>query len=86
MLKIRRTTDPVVVFTLSGRLKAENMCELSGVITAEPEGQPLVLDLADLVLVDRAAIRFLRDCEASRHIALRNCPPYIRAWMAREAR
>jgi anti-anti-sigma regulatory factor len=85
MLKIRRTTDHVVVFTLSGRLKAENMGELSAVIAAEPEGQPLTLDLADLTLVDRDAIRFLRDCEACQHIALRNCPPYIRVWMARDA-
>jgi anti-anti-sigma regulatory factor len=85
MLKIQRTTDQVVVFILSGRLKAENMGELSAVIGAEPEGQPLVLDLTDLTLVDRDAVRFLRDCEACEHIVLRNCPPYIRAWMAHEA-
>jgi hypothetical protein len=42
-----------------------------------------VLDLKDLILVDRDAVHFLRASEV-RGILLRNCPPYIRAWMARE--
>jgi hypothetical protein len=42
-----------------------------------------VLDLRDVVLVDRDVVRFLRACEVG-GIALRNCPPYIRDWIARE--
>jgi hypothetical protein len=57
--------------------------ELSALIAAEPAGRPLMPDLKDLVLVDRDAVRFLRVCEGN-GIVLRNCPPYIRAWMARE--
>ena len=83
MLKIQRTANGDVVFTVSGRLDADSMGELSALVDAEPAGRPLILDLKDLVLVDRDALRFLRLCEGN-GIVLRNCPPYIRAWMARE--
>ena len=83
MLKIQRTADGDIVFTVSGRLEAHNIGVLSALIAAEPAGRALVLNLKDLVLVDRDAVRFLRVCEGN-GIVLRNCPPYIRAWMARE--
>jgi anti-anti-sigma regulatory factor len=83
MLKVQRRANGDVVFTVSGRLDADNVGELSALVAAEPAGRPLVLDLKDLVLVDRDALRFLRVCEGN-GIVLRNCPPYIRAWMARE--
>jgi anti-anti-sigma regulatory factor len=83
MLKVQRKANGDVVFTVSGRLDADNVGELSTLVAAEPAGRPLVLDLKDLVLVDRDALRFLRVCEGN-GIVLRNCPPYIRAWMARE--
>ena len=84
MLKIQRTANGDVMFTVSGRLDADNVCQLSALIVADPAGRALVLDLKDLVLVDRDAVRFLRTSERN-GIVLRNCPPYIRAWMAREA-
>ena len=83
MLKIQRTANGDVVFTVSGRLQADNVSQLSALLAAEPGGRPRVLDLKDLVLVDSDAVRFLRTCDAE-SIVLRNCPPYIRAWMARE--
>jgi anti-anti-sigma regulatory factor len=83
MLKIKREANGDVVLTLSGRLGADNVSELSTLLAAEPAGRALVLDLQDLVLVDRDIVRFLRDCESD-GIALRNCPPYIRAWIARQ--
>jgi hypothetical protein len=83
MLKIQRTAIGDVVFTVSGRLEAHNISELSTLLAAEQGGLTRVLDLKDLVLVDGDAVRFLRTCEAD-SIVVRNCPPYIRAWMARE--
>ena len=83
MLKIQRTANGDIVFTVSGRLGADNAIELSAVLAAESTGGALVLDLKDLVLVDRDTVRFLRACEGN-GITLRNCPPYIRAWIARE--
>ena len=83
MLKIQRAANDDVVFTVSGRLEADNVSELSALLAAEPGGRTRVLNLKDLVLVDSDAVRFLRTCEADR-IVLRNCPSYIRAWMARD--
>ena len=82
MLKIRRTTDgTITVLTISGRLDAENISELRESLDAVPDGDLVALDLADLVLADREAIRFLGDREASGQIALRHCPAYIRTWL-----
>ena len=83
MLKIQRKTNGDVVFTLSGRLEADNVSELSALLASERSGRAPVLDLKDVVLVDRDVVRFLRVCEGN-GITLRNCPPYIRAWVARE--
>jgi hypothetical protein len=44
----------------------------------------VVVDLTDLVLAARDAVRLLRDCETGERIVLRNCPEYIRVWMAAE--
>ena len=84
MLKIQRKANGKVVLTLSGDLEAETLSELSALLAAEPTGRMMVLDLKDLVLVDRDTVRFLRDRERD-GIALRNCPPYIREWITREA-
>ena len=86
LLKIQRTMDRTVVFTVIGRLDAENVGELCRLIDAEPAGAVVVLDLTDLVLADRDAVRVLRDCETGERIVLRNCPAYIRVWMAAEER
>ena len=83
MLKIQRAANGDVVLTLSGQLQADNLSELSAVLAAEPPGRAVVLDLEDVVLVDREVIQFLRACEAD-GIALRNCSLYIRAWIARD--
>jgi hypothetical protein len=84
LLKIVRTTDRTIVFTVSGRLDAENVGELCQLIDAEPAGAMVVLDLTDLILANRDAVRLLRDCETGERTVLRNCPAYIRVWMAAE--
>ena len=83
MLKIKRSVNGDVVFTVSGRLDVDHLAELSTLLAQESTGQAVVLDLGDVVLVDRDAVRFLRARE-SNGITLRNCPPYIREWIARE--
>jgi anti-anti-sigma regulatory factor len=85
MLKITRTANGDVVFTLSGRMDAENLAELETLMTSEAEGRRIILDLRDLILVDQEAVRFLKRCEAD-GIQLRNCPAYIREWITREGR
>jgi hypothetical protein len=81
MLKIQRTAGGDVVFSVSGRLEADNLRELSTLLELERSGCAITLELQDLVLVDVDAVGFLRACE-TKGIALRNCPPYIRVWMA----
>jgi len=82
MLRIHRTSDRTVVFTISGHLDADNVNELCQLVDAEPAGGVPVLDLTDLVLADRNAVRLLRQYEASGRVVLRNCPAYVRTWMA----
>ena len=84
MLKIHRTSGRNVVFTVSGQLDSGNVNELCQVVDAEPAGGVLVLDLTDLVLADRDAVRFLREYEARGRVVLRNCPAYVRTWMTGE--
>jgi predicted metal-binding protein len=43
----------------------------------------IILDLRDLRLADRDAVRFLRGCEAD-GMKLDNCPAYVREWIDRE--
>ena len=84
MLRIHRTPDPMVVFTVSGQLHADNVNELCHVVDAEPAGGVLVLDLTDLILADRDAVRLLRQYEDRGRVVLRNCPAFVRTWMAGE--
>jgi anti-anti-sigma regulatory factor len=83
MLKIQRTANGDVLLTLSGRLDIDSLSELSAALAAEAAGRTVVLDLKDVVLVDRDTVRFLRARERDGTV-LRNSPPYIRAWMERE--
>jgi anti-anti-sigma regulatory factor len=83
MLKITRAANGEVVFTVSGRMDAENLVELKTLLSAEGSGQRITLDLKELTLVDQDAVRFLERCEAD-NIQLKNCPAYIREWITRE--
>jgi len=84
MLRIHRTGGRTVVFTISGQLDANNVNELCQLVDVEPAGGVLVLDLTDLLLADRDAVRFLRQYEARGRVVLRNCPAYVRTWIACE--
>ena len=83
MLKIQRLANGEVVFTVSGRMDAEHTAVLESLFHEEAEGRQIVLDLKDLTLVDRDAVRFLKRCESD-SIKLRNSPAYIREWIERE--
>ena len=85
MLKIQRMADRgAVVLTVSGRLDAENVGQLCELLDAVPVDTTVALDLRDLLLADRAVVRLLRELEQRKRIVLRNCPSYIRIWMAAE--
>ena len=46
-------------------------------------GVTITLDLSDVTIVDRAAVRFLADAQAA-GIRIVNCPEYVRSWIAAE--
>jgi anti-anti-sigma regulatory factor len=81
--KIERILDgeDFVVLRVSGRIQGESVDTLREVIGQE-KGR-LALDLTEVMVVDREAVRLLAVSEAS-GIELRNCPAYIREWVAKE--
>ncbi len=85
MLRIQRSANGEVVFTLSGQMDEEPIVELETLINSEVNGRRIVLDLKDLTLVNENAITFLERCEAN-SITLKNCPAYIREWITRQRR
>jgi len=81
-LRIERSVrQGTVVFTLSGSMKAQEVAELKALF--DTDYRTIVLDLQDVRLADRDAVKFLRDCEAD-GMKLENCPAYVREWMDRE--
>ena len=85
MLKIRRSENAEVVFTLSGQMEEETMAGLETLITSEANGRRIAPDLKDLTLVNEDAVSFLERCE-SNGVSLEHCPPYIREWINRQRR
>ena len=83
MLRIHRKANGRVLFTLSGRIEAADVDELRRLLELEGAGSHIALDLKDVTLADRDAIKFLTDCEAN-SIKLENCPAYVREWIGRE--
>ena len=71
------------VFTLSGRIEKQAVAELNKLFDGQAQWQDVILDLKDVGMVDREAMRFFARCEAD-GIQLENCTPYIREWMERE--
>jgi hypothetical protein len=80
MLKIGRTANGEVVFTVSGRMESEGIAELETLFRSETNGRQIVLDLRDVTLANQDAINFLERCEAA-GIMLKNCPAYVREWI-----
>ena len=85
MLRIQRSANADVVFTLSGQMDEESIAELETLIKSEANGVRIVLDLKDLTLVNEDAITFLERCE-SNSITLKNCPAYVREWINAQRR
>lgn len=84
MLKIRRSVDgDLIVLALSGRIEDGGLAQLKTLIPAEQ--RRITLDLKEVTLVGREAVRFLAQCEEA-GAAIQNCPAYIREWISQERR
>lgn len=72
-----------VVLTLTGRIQAEQIAELQRQMERQVPDHKLVVDLREVNLVDRDAVRFLAEIE-KQGARLRNCSAFIREWISRE--
>jgi len=75
------TAENLVLLCISGRITGEHVDMLRGVLELESSG--FAIDLKNVLLVDREAVKLLALSEAY-GTQLRNCPPYIREWVTRE--
>ena len=76
------TQSGASVFVLSGVLDIEHSERLKELL-ATVSGNRIVLDLKDITLVDREAVRFLARAEMV-GTEIVNCPEYVRRWIAAE--
>jgi anti-anti-sigma regulatory factor len=83
--RIHRSMEPgAIVFVLSGVLDTEHAERLQELLATAADGR-IVLDLKDVTLVDRDAVRFLARVEMA-GTEIVNCPEYVRSWIAAEDR
>jgi hypothetical protein len=75
------SAESIAVLLVSGKITGLHVDTLRGVLEKEPGG--FILDLKNVVLVDREAVKLLARSEAN-GTKLRNCPPYVREWVTRE--
>jgi ABC-type transporter Mla MlaB component len=71
----------LVVLRISGRIARDDVDVLRSAL--DQERGAIAVDLAEVGLVDRSAVNLLILSE-TRGVELRNCPPYVREWIARE--
>ena len=78
----RSTVDDADVLVLSGDIAGDHTADLETLVDAGGNG-PIVLDLKDVSVVDRAGVLLLARSEAQ-GATLLNCPSYVREWIHRE--
>ena len=83
MLRIERSANGQVIFTLSGRMQTEDVEQFRQLLASEKPGRPLIFSLRYVTLVNQEAVTFLAHCEAN-GIQLEDCPLYIRNWIDQE--
>jgi anti-anti-sigma regulatory factor len=73
--------DGIVVLYISGRITGKDADTLRNVI--EAESSAVAIDLEQIDLIDREAVKFLAQRELNGTV-LRNCSAYIREWVTKE--
>jgi hypothetical protein len=76
----RLSTERGLLLCISGRLTAK---DLGVVRTSLHERRVVAIELAEVELVDRDAVKLLAQAEAE-GIELRSCPAYISEWITKE--
>jgi hypothetical protein len=73
--------EGLVSLRVSGRITGQDVNILRALL--EQETRELVVDLKDLLLVDREVVKFLARAE-SNGVELRYCSAYIREWITKQ--
>jgi hypothetical protein len=73
--------DSLIVLSISGRITGQDVDMLRNVL--QQEAGPLAIDLENVSLVDGEGVQLLALSEDN-GAELKNCPAYIREWVARE--
>jgi hypothetical protein len=68
------------VLRISGRITRDDLDVLHAALG---DGSVVAVDLSELELIDRDAVKLMAVYEAN-GIELRHCPAYIREWITRE--
>jgi len=71
-----------MTFLLSGEMDSDHVGELEALMAAD-SNRLVSLDLADVTLVNRDAMKFLARVEAAGAVLV-NCPEYVRSWIDAE--
>jgi len=77
----RVSAENLVVLFISGGITGEHVDMLRGVLEQELGG--FAIDLKNVLLVDREAVKLLALSEAN-GTELRNCPRYVREWVMKQ--
>jgi len=77
----REAEEGGVILSLSGRITRQGLDMLESMLGREKG--PVAIDLKGVLLLDGDAVQLLSVSEV-RGIELRNCPAYVREWIARE--
>jgi hypothetical protein len=86
MWKMTKVVDrDWVTLRMSGHLEAAHLVEIQNALADEGMDENVVLDLSEVTVIAREAVRFLAHFEVDR-IDLHKCPTYIRQWIAQERR
>jgi len=86
VLKITTNNEnpELITVNLCGRFTRDYVPEVEKALSLTGAGQKkLALDLAEVTIVDRAALIFLCATRA-KNISIQNAPLYVRLWMAQE--
>lgn len=75
--------EDITVLRVSGRIDAEAVVTLRELL--EQEKDQVAIDLREVTLINREAVRFLARKEAN-GVEFRNCADYIREWIDMERR
>ena len=76
----RMLIEQGVVLRISGRIAGEDLDVLRNALE---EGGVVAIDLTEVELIDRDAMKHLAHIEGI-GVELRHCPAYIREWVTRE--